>query len=102
MTRKKEQADVWVPYRDGECATHALAKFSLDTPPVVQSHIPGTEIHSPENFGKNEKAASNCGGTENYLTNEGIDAIVSMVPHNPGRHSTMNPDEGRRVTSPEN
>jgi len=44
----------WVPYRDGECATHALAENSLRTPPVVQNHIP---VHKfiprkiPEKFG---------------------------------------------------
>ena len=33
------------------------------------------------------------GGEENYLTNEGIDAIVPALLNNPGRYSTMNPNE---------
>lgn len=34
----------WVPYRDGENATHALAKNSPRSPPFVQNHISGTEV----------------------------------------------------------
>ena len=53
-------------------ATHALAKNLSRTPPVVQNHIPGTQIHSPENFRKFGKVAFPfCGGIEIYLTNEG-------------------------------
>jgi hypothetical protein len=53
MTRKKEQADVRVPYLPPLKATDALAKFSPATAPLFQNHIPGTQNHSPENFRKN-------------------------------------------------
>ena len=54
-------------------------QISPDTPLVVQNHIPGTQIHSPENFRKFGKVASSfCGGMDNYLTNEGIGAIYRL------------------------
>jgi hypothetical protein len=43
--------------------------------------IPGTQIHSPENFRKFGKASSSFGGgTENYLTNDRIDASMTRIP----------------------
>jgi hypothetical protein len=49
----------------------------------------------PGNFQKKyQKVVSSlCGVQENYLTNEGIGAIVQAVSGNPGRYSTVDPDE---------
>jgi hypothetical protein len=51
MTRKKEQADVRVPYLPPLKATDTL-QYSPRTPPPVQNHFCGTQNHSPENFKK--------------------------------------------------
>jgi hypothetical protein len=78
MTRKQKLADVRVPSYLQYLRYRRPGRINpLDTPPVVQNHIPGIQIHSPENFRKSEKVASSfCGEKENYLTNEGIGAIV--------------------------
>jgi hypothetical protein len=59
-------------------ATATHRNNSPRTPPSVSSsHISATQIHSPENFRKSGKVTPSFWScTENYLTNEGIDAIV--------------------------
>jgi hypothetical protein len=84
MTRKMEQADVRVPYLPPLKATDALAEnFPRTPPPRPKSYFCHQFIPRKISEKFEKVAPYSCGEMDNYLTNEGIDAIVQTLSSNP-------------------
>jgi hypothetical protein len=69
-------------------------KISPGHPPIVQNHISGTQIQSPENFRKIWESGLFLLWRKGELFDKRGDRCeYDPNSNNPGRYSTMNPDE---------